>query len=38
MRFSDLLRFAWQVLGGYRSRTALLAHASGRADRTVVAE
>ena len=24
MRFADLLNFAWQVLGGYRARTALI--------------
>ncbi|MCC6658154.1 MAG: ABC transporter permease, partial [Rhodocyclaceae bacterium] len=29
MRFADLLRFAWQVLGGYRARTALILLAMG---------
>ena len=29
MRFADLLAFAWQVLGGYRTRTALILLAMG---------
>jgi len=37
MRFADLLRFAWQVLGGYRSRTALILLAMGIGVAAVVA-
>ncbi|PKO90240.1 MAG: peptide ABC transporter permease [Betaproteobacteria bacterium HGW-Betaproteobacteria-12] len=37
MRFADLLRFAWQVLGGYRARTALILLAMGIGVAAVVA-
>ena len=37
MRFADLLRFALQVLGGYRSRTALILLAMGIGVAAVVA-
>ncbi|GAB1412024.1 MAG: ABC transporter permease [Zoogloeaceae bacterium] len=37
MRFPDLLAFAWQVLGGYRARTALILLAMGIGVAAVVA-
>ena len=37
MRFTDLLRFAWQVLGGYRTRTLLILLAMGIGVAAVVA-
>ena len=37
MRTADLLRFAWQVLGGYRARTALILLAMGIGVAAVVA-
>ena len=37
MRFADLLKFAWQVLGGYRARTALILLAMGIGVAAVVA-
>ncbi|MEZ5613682.1 MAG: ABC transporter permease [Rhodocyclaceae bacterium] len=37
MRFADLLRFAWQVLGGNRARTALILLAMGIGVAAVVA-
>ena len=37
MRFADLLAFAWQVLGGYRTRTALILLAMGIGVAAVVA-
>jgi len=37
MRFADLLRFAWQVLGGYRTRTLLILLAMGIGVAAVVA-
>jgi len=37
MRFTDLLNFAWQVLGGYRARTALILLAMGIGVAAVVA-
>ena len=37
MRFADLLKFAWQVLGGYRTRTLLILLAMGIGVAAVVA-